>query len=116
MDVAHHRLRRSVTPRTRRTRLAGGNQIAAAKLDRKKRRRGNRFQDRQTRTKNTRVYNAAGHAVWRNVPGARAGTSTYRSHRDRGAVAGDPRISREDRTQKRARTSGTYEGKDRRFY
>src|SRR5438067_6519692 len=102
MDLAHHRLRRSITPRTRGARLAGGNYIAAAKLDRKKRRRGNRFQDRQARTKNTRVYNTAGHALWRDVPGTRAGASTYRSHRDQRAMASDPRVSREDRAQKRS--------------
>ena len=40
MDAAHHRLRRALDRRTRRSRLAGIDQIASAKLDRPKRRRG----------------------------------------------------------------------------
>ena len=43
MDAAHHGLCRALDRRTRRARLAGRNQVAAAKLDRPERRRGDRF-------------------------------------------------------------------------
>ena len=42
-----------------------------------------------------RFHHAAGHALWRDLHGARAGTSTCRSNRHRRAMAGGARISRD---------------------
>src|SRR5262249_32894685 len=56
MDAADHCLRRALDQRTGGTRLAGGDQITSAKLDWEKRRRRDRFQDRQPRSESSRVY------------------------------------------------------------
>ncbi len=56
VDAAHHRLRAAADRRTRRPRLAGGHQAAAAKLDRPQRRRGGAFHASPTRRKRSRVF------------------------------------------------------------